>query len=106
MAGERAKSNRGFAAMDPAKQREIARKGGESVPHEKRSFSQNHELAAKAGRKGGQSVPDEKRSFSRSRELAAEAGRKGGQASDGGRGTKATGRPESREAELPTSGRG
>lgn len=86
MAGERAKSNRGFAAMDPAKQREIAKKGGESVPHEKRSFSQNHELAAKAGRKGGQSVPDEKRSFSRSRELAAEAGRKGGQASEGGRG--------------------
>ncbi|MBT9291690.1 stress-induced protein [Hyphomicrobiaceae bacterium 22] len=68
--------------MDPVRQREIARKGGESVPHEKRSFSLNPELAAAAGRKGGQSVPDEKRSFSRSRELAATAGRKGGQASD------------------------
>ncbi|MBV8566334.1 MAG: stress-induced protein, partial [Methylobacteriaceae bacterium] len=32
-------SNRGFASMDAAKQREIARKGGESVPDEKRSFS-------------------------------------------------------------------
>ncbi|MDE2338546.1 MAG: stress-induced protein, partial [Gammaproteobacteria bacterium] len=32
-------------------------------------------------RKGGQSVPDEKRSFSQNRQLAAEAGRKGGQAS-------------------------
>jgi general stress protein YciG len=48
------KSNRGFASMDRAKQREIARKGGESVPNEKRSFSQNRELAAAAGRKGGE----------------------------------------------------
>jgi uncharacterized protein len=47
-------SKRGFASMDRQKQREIARKGGESVPAEKRSFSQNHELAAQAGRKGGQ----------------------------------------------------
>ncbi|HUZ67173.1 MAG TPA: KGG domain-containing protein, partial [Beijerinckiaceae bacterium] len=30
-------SNRGFASMDPEKQREIARKGGRSVPNEKRS---------------------------------------------------------------------
>ena len=47
-------SNRGFASMDPARQREIARKGGESVPNEKRSFSQDPELAANAGRKGGE----------------------------------------------------
>jgi uncharacterized protein len=74
-------SNRGFAAMDRAKQREIARKGGESVPAEKRSFSQNRTLAAEAGRKGGQSVPDADRSFSRDRDLAAQAGRKGGESS-------------------------
>ena len=48
------KSSRGFASMDRAKQKEIARKGGESVPNEKRSFSQNRELAASAGRKGGE----------------------------------------------------
>ena len=48
-----ATSTRGFASMDPEKQRAIARKGGESVPHEKRSFSQNPGLAAEAGRKGG-----------------------------------------------------
>jgi len=48
-------SNRGFASMDPEKQREIARKGGRSVPNEKRSFSQNHQLASEAGRKGGHS---------------------------------------------------
>lgn len=74
-------SNRGFAAMDADKQRAIARKGGESVPAEKRSFSQDRALAAAAGRKGGQSVADEDRSFSRNRTLASRAGQKGGQAS-------------------------
>jgi general stress protein YciG len=73
-------SNRGFASMDQAKQRAIASKGGQSVPPEKRSFSQDPSLAAQAGRKGGESVPPEGRSFSQNRELAAEAGRKGGQA--------------------------
>jgi general stress protein YciG len=73
-------SNRGFASMDQAKQRAIASKGGQSVPPEKRSFSQDPQLAAQAGRKGGESVPPEGRSFSQNRELAAEAGRKGGQA--------------------------
>lgn len=71
-------SHRGFAAMDAEKQRAIARKGGESVPAEKRSFSQNRALAAEAGRKGGQSVADEQRSFSRDRTLASQAGQKGG----------------------------
>src|SRR6201997_16069 len=76
-------SNRGFASMDEEKQREIAHKGGESVPAEKRSFSKDPELASEAGRKGGQNVPDEKRSFSKDHELASEAGRKGGQSSGG-----------------------
>ncbi|MBV8685011.1 MAG: general stress protein [Caulobacteraceae bacterium] len=46
-------SRRGFAAMDPDRRREIARRGGASVPSEKRSFAQNRDLAADAGRKGG-----------------------------------------------------
>jgi hypothetical protein len=79
-------SNRGFASMDEEKQRDIASKGGQSVPAEKRSFSKDPALAAEAGRKGGESVPDEKRSFSKDPELAAEAGRKGGESSQGGRG--------------------
>ena len=78
-------ANRGFASMDAEKQRAIASKGGQSVPNEKRSFSQNRSLAAEAGRKGGQNVSDENRSFSRNRDLAAQAGRKGGQASHGGK---------------------
>jgi general stress protein YciG len=40
--------------MDKDRQREIARKGGASVPDEKRSFSQDRDLAASAGRKGGE----------------------------------------------------
>ena len=76
-------SQRGFASMDDEKQREIARKGGKSVPAEERSFSKDTELASEAGSKGGKSVPAEERSFSKDRELASEAGRKGGKASGG-----------------------
>jgi general stress protein YciG len=77
------KSKRGFASMDPEKQRAIARKGGQSVPGEKRSFSQNPELAAAAGRKGGQSVDPKNRSFSKDHALASVAGAKGGHATHG-----------------------
>jgi len=46
-------NRRGFAAMDPERRREIAKRGGAAVPGEKRSFAQNRDLAANAGRKGG-----------------------------------------------------
>lgn len=82
MTAEKGKgSERGFAAMDEEKQREIARKGGQSVPPEERSFSKDPELASQAGRKGGQSVPPQERSFSKDPELASQAGRKGGEVS-------------------------
>jgi len=82
--------NRGFGNMDEDKQRDIARKGGESVPDEKRSFSQDRELASEAGRKGGehsqgggsQGRSDQRGgegNFANDRERASEAGRKGGQ---------------------------
>ena len=73
-------SNRGFASMDADKQREIARKGGESVPPEERSFSRDRELASEGGRKGGENVPAKERSRSKDHELASEAGRNGGHA--------------------------
>src|SRR3954467_15825195 len=93
-------SNRGFASMDQAKQREIARKGGQSVAPEDRTFSKNPELAAEAGRKGGQNVDSAARSFSKDPELAAKAGRKGGHHSHGG-GAAAEGRnPPDRGATL------
>jgi general stress protein YciG len=69
-----------FGKMPPERLREIAMLGGRSVPAAKRSFSQDRELASKAGRKGGANLPAGKRSFSMDRELAAEAGRKGGRA--------------------------
>jgi general stress protein YciG len=72
------KKRRGFAAMNPDAHKAIAARGGASVPAEKRSFSQDRELASASGRLGGCNVPPEKRSFSRNRLLAAEAGRKGG----------------------------
>ena len=72
--GREGRSLRGFARMEPNKQRELARKGGANVPSEKRSFSRDPELAAEAGRKGGQSVAPQSRSFSQNRELAAKAG--------------------------------
>jgi uncharacterized protein len=64
--------------MDEEKQREISRKGGESVPDEKRSFSKDHKLASEAGRKGGHASGG---NFADDRERASEAGRKGGETS-------------------------
>ncbi|EFH11689.1 general stress protein [Pseudoroseomonas cervicalis] len=92
-------SNRGFASMDEQKQRDIASKGGQSVPAEKRPFAQDPELAAEAGRKGGQNShggggssgggssggSSSGGNFANDREKASEAGRKGGQNSHGGR---------------------
>lgn len=74
------KKPRGFAAMDKAKQLELARKGGKFIPAEKRSFSRNRELAIASGRKGGKAVSGKKRSFSTNLSLAKEAGKKGGAA--------------------------
>lgn len=48
------KSRRGFASMSPERRREIAKKGGASVPAEKRSFYKDRKLAVAAGRKGGE----------------------------------------------------
>jgi general stress protein YciG len=44
---------RGFASMDSDRRREIAAKGGASVPNDKRSFSRDPALAARAGKVGG-----------------------------------------------------
>lgn len=69
---------RGFALLSPEERKKIAAKGGGNVAAEKRSFSQNRELAAEAGRKGGNAVAPENRTFSINRELAKRAGSIGG----------------------------
>jgi uncharacterized protein len=44
---------RGFAAMDPAKQKEIASKGGRAAHEKGRGHQWDREAAREAGRKGG-----------------------------------------------------
>jgi general stress protein YciG len=69
----RSKSNRGFAVMDLAKQREIASKGGKAAHAQGRAHEFTAEEARAAGRKGGVTV-------SRDREHMAAIGREGGRA--------------------------
>jgi len=64
-------SNRGFASMDPEKQREIAREGGRAAHASGNAHEFTSEEAAEAGRKGGEAV-------SRDREHMAEIGAEGG----------------------------
>ena len=47
-------ARRGFASMTPERRSEAARKGGASVPNEKRTFARDVELAREAGRRGGE----------------------------------------------------
>lgn len=71
------KSERGFASMDPEKQREIASKGGEAAHEKGTAHEFDSKEAREAGRKGGETV-------SRDREHMSEIGKKGGEASHGG----------------------
>ena len=64
-------ASRGFASMDPERQREIASEGGK-MAHEKGTAHEfNSEEARVAGRKGGERI-------SQDRQHMAEIGRKGG----------------------------
>jgi general stress protein YciG len=76
--GNRRSSNRGFAAMSPEKQREIASEGGRAAHQQGVAHEWNSEEARLAGRKGGQIV-------SQNREHMSEIGRRGGQSSGGRR---------------------
>jgi uncharacterized protein len=51
--GERKRSNRGFAAMSPERQREIASKGGRAAHEQGVAHQWNSDEARQAGRKGG-----------------------------------------------------
>ena len=55
MAQERKTRRRGFAAMDPKKQREIARKGGRAAHAHGTAHEWTSDEARQAGRKGGAS---------------------------------------------------
>lgn len=80
----RRSSNRGFAAMDPEKQKEIASEGGRAAHRQGVAHEWSSEEARAAGRKGGQIV-------SRNREHMSEIGRRGGQSSGSRRSQKSEG---------------
>ena len=83
--------------MDPAKQREIASKGGKAAHEKGRAHEFTSEEAREAGRKGGQAV-------SRNRAHMAEIGRQGG-LHRAGRGTRVGTNPEPQQtasnSEIP-----
>jgi general stress protein YciG len=64
-------SKRGFASMDPAKQREIASKGGRAAHAKGTAHEFTSDEARVAGRKGGEAV-------SRDRNHMSQIGREGG----------------------------
>jgi general stress protein YciG len=67
----KARARRGFAAMDPEKQREIASRGGKSAHAAGAAHEFTSEEAREAGRRGGQTV-------SQDRGHMAKIGRAGG----------------------------
>ena len=77
------KSRRGFAAMDPAKQREIASKGGKAAHEKGRAHEFTPEQAREAGRKGGLRAHQRGTAHEFTPQEAREAGRKGGMTSHG-----------------------
>lgn len=70
--------NRGFASMDPEKQREIARKGGRAAHEKGTAHEFTPDEARAAGRKGGERV-------SANRDHMSRIGRLGGKHSAGRR---------------------
>ena len=64
--------HRGFAAMDEAKQRQIASKGGKAAHEKGTAHEFTRDEAQKAGKKGGEVV-------SQNRQHMAQIGRKGGE---------------------------
>ena len=67
------KSARGFAKMDPERQKEIAKKGGVAAHRSGHAHKFSPEEARAAGKKGGKAV-------SENRQHMAEIGRRGGEA--------------------------
>jgi uncharacterized protein len=56
------RSNRGFASMDPQRQREIASEGGRAAHEKGTAHEFTSEEAREAGRKGGQARSESNRS--------------------------------------------
>ena len=87
-----ATSKRGFASMDPAKQREIASKGGRAAHAKGTAHEFTSDEARVAGRKGGEAV-------SRDRAHMAAIGREGGH-SRGARARAASGSGDGSRSDI------
>lgn len=70
------KSNRGFASMDPQRQREIARMGGKAAHERGLAHQFTPEEARIAGRKGGEASHGGNRSGARAANPGSDQGRK------------------------------
>ena len=77
-------SSRGFASMDPKRQREIASQGGKAAHQSGNAHEFTSEEARIAGSKGGKAAHEKGTAHEFTSEEAREAGRKGGEASGGG----------------------
>lgn len=73
------KSNRGFASMDPQRQREIASEGGRAAHEKGTAHEFTSEEAREAGRKGGQA-----RSANRRAAMNQSGGNSGSHGNSGG----------------------
>lgn len=91
------RSNRGFASMDPGRQREIASKGGKAAHAKGTAHEWTPDEARVAGRKGGEAV-------SRDRAHMAAIGREGGGAR--GRNARAQAQTQGSSGSSQSSGRG
>jgi uncharacterized protein len=96
-----AASQRGFAAMDREKQKQIASMGGKAAHAKGTAHEFTSAEAAAAGSKGGKAAHEKGTAHEFSREEAAAAGRKGGQAS-GARGKSSRMQAQSDTSDMPT----
>ena len=91
------KSRRGFASMDPSRQKEIASKGGRAAHQKGTAHEWSSDEARSAGQKGGIAV-------SRDRAHMAAIGREGGESrSRASRAARDTGGLSDRELSRPVS---
>ena len=74
---QRPRSNRGFGAMDAARQREIASQGGRAAHAQGKA----HEFTSEEARAAGRRSHESGRAHEFTSEEAREAGRKGGESS-------------------------
>lgn len=93
------KSRRGFASMDPARQREIASRGGKAAHEKGTAHEWSSDEARAAGRKGGVTV-------SRDRAHMAAIGREGGESRSAASRAARAGRLTEREVPIAVAREG